>query len=155
MQAWNTLKNGLDGFHTTGAKVPAFFDAQGALLLARTSRCAEALALVDEAISQMTQTGEAAHLAEVYRLKGEILLLFPGEHQAEAKQAFELALEVSRAQQAKSWELRAAISLASLLQLQGKRSEAREVLAPVYRWFTEGFDTNDLRQAKALLESLS
>jgi class 3 adenylate cyclase/predicted ATPase len=154
-QAWKTLKNGLDGFHATGAKVPAFFDAQGALLLACTSRCAEALALVEGTISQMIQTGEAAHLAEVHRLKGEVLLLFPDDRRAEAEQAFERALEVSRAQQAKSWELRAATSLASLLQLQGKRSEARELLAPVYHWFTEGLDTKDLKQAKALLESLS
>jgi predicted ATPase len=103
----------------------------------------------------MIQTGEAAHLAEVHRLKGEVLLLFPDDRRAEAEQAFERALEVSRAQQAKSWELRAATSLASLLQLQGKRSEARELLAPVYHWFTEGLDTKDLKQAKALLESLS
>jgi predicted ATPase len=69
--------------------------------------------------------------------------------------SFERALAVARAQQAKSWELRAAMSMARLWREQGKRDEAREILAPVYRWFTEGFDTLDLKQAKALLDELT
>jgi len=73
----------------------------------------------------------------------------------DAKAYFLKALDIARAQQAKSWELRAAISLARLWQQQGKREEARQILAEVYGWFTEGFDTVDLQEAKALLESLS
>jgi len=79
----------------------------------------------------------------------------PKPDAAKAEAHFERALSVARAQQAKSWELRAAMSLARLWRHQGKRGEARELLAPVYEWFTEGFDTLDLRQAKALLDELA
>jgi predicted ATPase len=93
--------------------------------------------------------------AEVHRLKGELLLrqAVPDVPQAEA--CFQQALTVARRQQAKSWELRAALSLSRLWQQQGKRAEARELLAPIYRWFTEGFDTLDLQEAKALLDELA
>jgi predicted ATPase len=74
---------------------------------------------------------------------------------AEAEACFQQALDVARRRQARSWELRAAMSLARLWQQQGKRDEAHELLAPVYSWFTEGFDTADLQEAKALLEALS
>ena len=77
----------------------------------------------------------------------------PDAHQAEA--CFQQALAIARRQQAKSWELRAAVSLSRLWQQQGKRDEARELLAPIYGWFTEGFDTADLQEAKTLLEALS
>ena len=91
----------------------------------------------------------------MYRLKGELLLqqAVPDAPQAEA--CFQQALAVARRQQAKSWELRAAMSLSRLWQQQGKRTEARELLAPIYRWFTEGFDTPDLQEARALLEELA
>jgi predicted ATPase len=93
--------------------------------------------------------------AEMYRLTGELLLqqAVPDESQAEA--CFQQALAVARRQQAKSWELRAAMSLARLWQQQGKRTEAHALLAPVYHWFTEGFDTADLQEAKALLGELN
>jgi predicted ATPase len=93
--------------------------------------------------------------AEMYRLTGELLLqqAVPNEPQAEA--GFQQALKVARRQQAKSWELRTAMSLSRLWQRQGKRDEARRLLAPIYGWFTEGFDTADLQEAKALLEELS
>jgi predicted ATPase len=92
---------------------------------------------------------------ELYRLKGELLLqqVVPDEHQAEA--CFQQALDIARRQQAKSLELRAAISLSQLWQQQGKRAEAYELLAPIYYWFTEGFDTPDLQDAKALLDELA
>jgi predicted ATPase len=77
-----------------------------------------------------------------------------GSHAAKASEYFDRALEVARQQQAKSWELRAAMSMARLWRNQGKRDEARELLAPVYGWFTEGFDTHDLKEAKALLDEL-
>jgi predicted ATPase len=99
-------------------------------------------------------TGERYWEAEVYRLKGDLLLRqsVPDAPQAEA--CFQQALAVACRQQAKSWELRAAMSLSRLWQQQGKRAEARELLAPIYSWFTEGFDTPDLQEAKALLEEL-
>jgi class 3 adenylate cyclase/predicted ATPase len=108
---------------------------------------AEALALIEK-------TGEWWYAAEIYRLKGECLLLCSQAQQGEAAACFQQALDIARRQQAKSWELRAALSLARLWRQQGKATDAREVLAPVYQWFTEGFDTADLQQAKALLEEL-
>ena len=92
--------------------------------------------------------------AEINRVAGEIALMSPDRDAAKAEAYFERALAVARQQQAKSWELRAAMSLARLWRDQGKRDEARELLAPVYGWFTEGFDTLDLKEAKALLEEL-
>ena len=89
------------------------------------------------------------------RVAGEIALLSPEPDAAKAQAYFERALAVARQQQAKSWELRAAMSLARLWRDQGKPQQARELLAPVYGWFTEGFDTLDLKEAKALLEELS
>jgi predicted ATPase len=93
--------------------------------------------------------------AEVNRLAGEIALNSLKLDAAKAQAYFQRALAVARTQQAKSWELRAAMSMARLWRDQGKREEARELLAPVYGWFTQGFDTLDLKEAKALLEELS
>ena len=93
--------------------------------------------------------------ADVHRTAGEIALISPQPGAAKAQTYFERALTVARQQQAKSWELRAAMSMARLWRDQGKRDEARELLAPVYGWFTEGFDTLDLKQAKALLDELA
>jgi predicted ATPase len=87
-------------------------------------------------------------------MAGEIALVSPEQDVAKAQAYFERALDVARAQQAKSWELRAAMSLARLWRDQGKVNQARELLAPVYGWFTEGFDTRDLKEAKVLLEEL-
>jgi predicted ATPase len=94
-------------------------------------------------------------MSEVYQLKGELLLMLSSEHQAEAETCFRQALEAARRQQAKSLELQAAVSLSRLWQQQGKREETRELLAPVYGWFTEGFDTADLQEAEALLDEWS
>ncbi len=93
--------------------------------------------------------------AEVHRIAGEITLLSPERDAAKAEGYFKSALAVARQQQAKSWELRAAMSMARLLRDQGKRDEARELLAPVYGWFTEGFNTLDLKEAKVLLHELA
>jgi hypothetical protein len=93
--------------------------------------------------------------AELHRLKGELLLQQSSGNQPEAETCFQKALDVARSQQAKSWELRAATSLARLWQPQDKRQEAYDLLAPVYNWFTEGFDTADLKEAKALLDNLA
>src|SRR5262249_19090183 len=115
----------------------------------------EGLRLLAEALTWVDTTGERHFEAEGHRVKGELRLrqAVPDAPQAEA--CFQQALAVARRQQAKSWELRAALSLSRLWQHQGKRAEARELLAPVYGWFTEGFDTADLQEAKALLDTLS
>jgi predicted ATPase len=94
-------------------------------------------------------------LTEVYRLQGEFLLRQRPPDAAQAETCFHQALDLARRQQARSWELRAATSLARLWQQQGKRQDAYELLVPVYNWFTEGFDTADLQEAKALLETLA
>ena len=93
--------------------------------------------------------------AEVHRAAGEVELMSPQADTTRAEQYFKRALTVARQQQAKSWELRAAMSMARLWRDQGKRDEARDLLAPVYGWFTEGFDTRDLKEAKALLDELA
>ena len=104
----------------------------------------------------MLETTEGRfYAAELSRLQGALLLrqAVPDAPQVEA--CFHQALAIARQQQAKSWELRAAVSLARLWQQQGKRDEARELLAPLYGWFTEGFDTADLQKAKTLLDALA
>ena len=100
-------------------------------------------------------TKETWFEADVHRIAGEIALKSPEPDAAKAEAYFERALTVARLQQAKSWELRAAMSMARLWRDQGKRDEARDLLTPVYGWFTEGFDTRDLKEAKALLEELA
>ena len=94
-------------------------------------------------------------LAEAYRLQGALLLRQAGPDTAQAETCFQQALAIARRQQAKAWELRAAMSLSRLWQQQGKRSEAQALLAPLYSWFTEGFDTADLQEAQALLAELA
>jgi predicted ATPase len=149
------IQQGLIAQKTVGAQIgrPAFLSllteahAAAGQVEAGLGVLAEALALVD-------YTGERYWEAEIYRLKGEILLqqAVPDASQAEA--CFHQALAVARRQLAKSWELRAAIRLARLWQQQGKRAAARDLLEPIYGWFTEGFDTADLQEARALLEEL-
>jgi class 3 adenylate cyclase/predicted ATPase len=121
----------------------------------KAGQAQEGLALVAEAQGLVTKTGERADEAQVHRVKGELLLARSPSDQVQAEASFREALEVARRQSAKSFELRAATSLAHLWQRQGKRDEARDLLAPVYAWFTEGFDTTDLREARALLEELT
>jgi predicted ATPase len=113
------------------------------------------LGVLAEALAVVDTTEERRHEAELYRLQGELLLrqAVPDVPQAEA--CFQQALDIARRQQARSWELRAAMSLSRLWQRQDKRDDARELLAPIYGWFTEGFDTADLQEARALLEELT
>ena len=115
----------------------------------------EAWQSIGEGLKTTEVTGERWYEAEVNRVAGEIALKSPKRDTVKAYEYFDHALAVARRQQAKSWELRAAMSMARLWRDQGKRDEARELLAPVYGWFTEGFDTLDLREAKALLEELA
>jgi predicted ATPase len=113
------------------------------------------LTVLDEALTLVATTEARWWQAELHRLKGALLLQLPipAGHQAEA--SFQQALDVARGQQAKALELRAALSLSRLWQQQGKREAARELLPPIYGWFTEGFDTADLREAQALLAELA
>jgi class 3 adenylate cyclase/predicted ATPase len=115
---------------------------------------AEGLRLLAEALAALETSGRGDLLAETYRLQGELLLRQAVPDAAQAEACFQQALAIARRQQAKSWELRAAMSLSRLWQQQGKRAAARELLAPIYGWFTEGFDTADLWEAKVLLADL-
>ena len=108
----------------------------------------------------VTKNEERWTEAELYRLKGEMILQSAAQHasptvQRDAQAYFEQALDIARAQGARSWELRTATSLARLWQQQGKQDEAHSLLSQTYQWFTEGFDTRDLQDAKALLHELS
>ena len=110
---------------------------------------------IGEAVAMVETTKERWCEAEVNRIAGAIALKSPEPDAAKAEGYFERALAIARQQQAKSWELRAAMSLARLWRDQGKRDEARDLLAPVYGWFTEGFETLDLKEAKELLDELA
>ncbi len=121
---------------------------------AKAGRAKEGLSVLADALAMAEETEEAYCVAEVHRLKGELLLM-QGEAEAEAETCFRQALDIARRQSAKSYELRAAMSLSRLLQKQGKQEEASEMLNEIYSWFTEGVDTADLKKAKALLEELS
>ena len=114
----------------------------------------EGLRLLAEALMALEESRRGDLLAEAYRLQGELLLRQAGSESAQAEACFQQALAIARRQQAKSWELRAATSLARLWQQQGQQTEAHALLAPIYSWFTEGFDTADLQEAKALLAEL-
>jgi predicted ATPase len=150
------IHQGMMDYRATGAELgrPHYLallaEAYGTMEQPETglTALAEALTLVDA-------TGERWYEPEIYRLKGELLLHQSSDNQAEAETCFHHALEIARTQQAKSFELRAATSLARLWQQQGEKAKARELLAPVYGWFTEGFDTADLQEAKTLLEALA
>jgi predicted ATPase len=115
----------------------------------------EGLASLAEALAHVDQTGERYYEAELHRLKGALLLQKSPDNAAEAESCFQQAISIAQNQSAKSWELRAATSLARLWQSQDKRQEAYELLAPVYNWFTEGHDTADLIDAKTLLDELT
>jgi class 3 adenylate cyclase/predicted ATPase len=115
----------------------------------------EGLAVLAEGLAVVEKTGARNFEAELYRLQGELLLRQAAPDAPQAASCFQQALNITRHQQAKTLELRAAVSLSRLWQQQGKRAEARDLLTPIYGWFTEGFDTADLQEAKALLEGLT
>ena len=115
----------------------------------------EALNVLAEALAVVDKTGEHYYEAELYRLQGELLARQSGNSLLAATSSLQQAIHIAKKQQAKSWELRATTSLARLWQRQGKCTEAHELLAPVYNWFTEGFETKDLQEAKALLDALA
>jgi predicted ATPase len=117
-------------------------------------RTEEARQLLAQALETAHQTDGEMQEAELYRLKGELSLKAPGS-EAEAESCFRRAIRIAQSQSARWWELRATTSLARLLAKQGYRDEARAMLADIYNWFTEGFDTADIKDAKALLDELS
>ena len=153
--AWNAVQIITSGMRPTGVT------SGRPLILSNLARAYASLGQFDdarhcigEATSTIETTKERWFEAEVNRLAGEIALISPERDQEKAEAYFEDALAVARKQQAKSWELRAAMSLACLWRDQGKPQRARELLAPVYDWFNEGFDRRDLKEARALLEEL-
>jgi predicted ATPase len=150
------LTSGITAFRATGGTIfVPWYQSYLARACVELGQFDDARRHVDEAMTAMEKTKEKWCEAELNRMAGEIALMAPYPDAAKAEEYFERALSVARAQQAKSWELRAATSVARLWRDQGKVQQARELLAPVYGWFTEGFDTRDLKQAKALLEELA
>ena len=154
--AVQTISAGIAACRSTGASFFAPLSlSYVAKAYAELGQFDDAWRCIGEAKSAVETTGERWCEAEVYHVKGEIALMSPKQDVPQAETHFQRALAVSRQQQAKSWELRAAMSLARLWRDQGKPQQARELLAPVYEWFTEGFDTRDLKEAKALLHELA
>ncbi len=152
------MRQGIAGWRATGAESSGpHFTTLLAEGYRKIGRIEEGLALLAEALDVVHTTGELYSEAELSRLKGELML--QGQDSEfkvnEVEACFQQALDVARQQHAKSWELRAATSLARLWQGQGKGAESRGLLAPIYNWFTEGFDTADLKDAKTLLDALA
>ena len=150
------MRQGIAAWRATGAELQRpYYLALLAEAYGQAGQAAEGLRVLAEALTAVHTTGECQHEAELYRLQGECLLTQDVPDTHEAERCLRQAVAVARQQQAKAFELRAAMSLSRLWQHQGKRAEAYELLAPIYGWFTEGFDTPDLQEAKALLEALA
>jgi predicted ATPase len=150
------IRQGLAVWRATGADLNRpWFLALLAEACGRAGEAEEGLTALAEALAAVHTTANRVCEAELYRLKGELQLRLVTDNAAEAESCFRQALDVARRQQAKSLELRAAMSLSRLWQCQGKRTAAYQLLAEVYGWFTEGFDTADLQEAKALLDELA
>ena len=174
-EAIDQMRHGLSDYHATGAEIlrPHFLAVLGHAL-SRRGQFDEGLHLLEEGLEAAHRTGEKSCEAELYRLKGEVLLMqtkaenvsqtdsaghLPTRDKslavAQAEACFDQAIRIAQRQGARSWELRAVISLARLYQDCGKREEARAMLAQIYSKFTEGSDTKDLQEVKALLAELS
>ena len=166
------IRQGIAAYQATGAEIerPHWF-ALLAEAYGKVGQAKEGLTVLAEALAVVDENGDRYYEAELYRLKGDLSLqsevrgpksevsdprsLTPDpQAEAEAEACFQRAIEIARRQQAKSLELRAVMSLSRLWQQQGKKEEARQMLAEIYGWFTEGFDTKDLQEAKGLLEEL-
>ena len=149
------ISTGITTYRSTGSRVYLpFFLSHLSRAHAEHDQFDDAWRCIGEVTTAIETTNERWAEAEVHRTCGEIVLLSPDPDAAKAEVYFQRALAVARQQQAKSWELRAAMSMARLLRDEDKRNEAHELLASIYGWFTEGFDTLDLKQAKTLLDEL-
>jgi len=149
------IKAALDSYEATGAVIPGWAYASLAFAFLAAKQPEEGLRVAAKALEVAAHTGNAADQSELHRLHGELLLMGEPTKVAAGEASFRAAIETSRKQCAKFPELRATISLARLLVKQGQRDEARTMLADIYNWFTEGFDTPDLKDAKALLDELA
>jgi predicted ATPase len=150
------ITSGITMYRSTGSRLylPIFL-SHLSRTYAELGQFDQAWRCIGEAMTAVETTKERWYEAEIHRVTGEIALKLPQLGSSQAGAYFERALTVAHAQQAKSWELRAAMSMARLWHDQGMREKARALLAPIYGWFAEGFDTVDLKQAKALLDEMS
>jgi adenylate cyclase len=150
------MEAGLAGFVPIGG-VPrqAFTAAMLAKGYEKLGRIDQAIAMLEDQRVRIERSGERLDEAELYRVKGELLYARDGAGGSEGESCLRKAIEIARRQESRWWELRATMSLARLLDKQGRRNEARTMLAEIYGWFTEGFDTADLKDAKALLDELA
>jgi predicted ATPase/class 3 adenylate cyclase len=150
------IRQGLDDWIATGSDlVKTHCLALLAEAYLKVGQAKKGLTVLAEALDAVKKTGVRLWEAELYRLKGELLIAQSAENHRVAESCFKQALEIAQRQQAKSWELRATMSLSRLWQSQGNKEDARSLLSEIYGWFTEGFDTADLKDAKALLDVLS
>ena len=154
-EAVTEIKGAMAAFEATGAVVPGWVYASLAFAYLGAGQLGEGLGVVAKALQVGDRTGDAEAKSELHRLKGELLLMRHPTDTAEVEVSFRAAVDTARKQLARFPELRTTVSLARLLAKQGKRDEARTTLADIYNWFTEGFDTADLKDAKALLDELS
>jgi predicted ATPase len=146
LAAYRALGAGLEQSHWLALLAEAYRDS---------GQPAEGLRLIAEALDHVAQTGVLYYEAELHRMDGQLRLCLDAADEERAEMSFHRAIEIARQQHAKSWELRATTSLARLWGGQGRRRQWRDLLAPIYSWFTEGFNTADLKEAKALLDELT
>ena len=150
------IRDGLAAAEATGARTTTMFYLHLlAEALALAGKIEEGLAILDDALAQGADSGARGWDAEIHRLRGELTSRLPYPDLAKAEDSFRTALAIAREQGTRGYELRAATSLARLWREQGRQGEARDLLAPLHGSFTEGFDTADLKEAKALLDELA
>jgi predicted ATPase len=156
LQEMQVLVASMGGLQNLGERLAfPWLSTVAAAAYARARDPTHALDIVEKCLADIRESSEREAEAELYRIKGEALLIQNADAFENAQSCFCKAIEIARRQSAKSWELRATTSLARLLRDTGRANEARTMLAEIYGWFTEGFDTSDLKDAKALLEELS
>ena len=150
------IRDGMAALEATGARLHTpLHRTLLAEALALAGKIEEGLATLDDALAKAAISGQRGWDAEIHRLRGELTARLPYPDPAKTEDSFRTALAITREQGTRGYELRAATSLARLWREQGRRGEARDLLAPLYGWFTEGFDTQDLKDAKALLDQLA